>query len=265
VFRVEDAGSSNGLRVNGREVGEAVLTPDDLIELGDVELVFVPKGRSFDPRSYRPKAWSGARRVLDGVRHNPKLMLSAAAGATVFALALFGLSSNGEEIAQPDKSPAAHALDEAEASMKAGQLDQAHAKLQVIGAESNLRHSERFREIERRWADDQFERAKRAATGSEEREILERVAGAAGVDGARRKRASDLLSALAENDLVPTDLPKAARDAGAEPLAEKVAEPSKTNVKPTRSAPKVVDLDGHPVHPADEPVGPDEHAREDRQ
>lgn len=261
VYHVKDEGSSNGLRVNGREVSDAVLTPDDLLELGDVELVFVPRGRTFDPKSYHPKAWSSARRVVDRVRDNPKLVLSALAGAVVFGVALMLFGSKGNEVAQPARSPAAQALDDAEQLMQQGQLEVAHETLQVINADSNLRQSERFREIERRWADDQFERAKRAASGSEERHILERVARATGVDSARRKRASELLQSLTESDLVPTDLPKA-QDSGVEDRAVG-ASPGTAAKKPGTD--QVIDLDTEPARPKAIPArrnGNDENERE---
>jgi ABC transport system ATP-binding/permease protein len=246
VYQARDEGSSNGLRINGREVTEAVLTPDDLIELGDVELVFVPRGRSFDPKSYHPKAWSSAQRVVERVRDNPKLALSAVGGAILFGAALFFFGSSSDEATQPARSPATRALDEAEEQMLAGQLEVAHETLQVINADSNLRQSERFREIERRWADDQFERAQRAASGAEERHILERIARAPSVDSARRKRASELLSTLAESDLVPTDLPKAWKDAGLEPEPRK----ARSGAVPRKpSSDRVIDLDSEPVRP----------------
>lgn len=231
VYRIKDEGSSNGLRVNGREVKDAVLQPDDHIELGDVELVFVPRGRNFDPRAYRPRAWHGPQGAVARLRHNPKLAVSAAAGALVFAMGLYALTSDGNEMVEPRKSIAARALDDAETQMHAGQIEMAHETLKAIPPDSNLRQSDRFRAVERRWADDQFERAKQATSATEERHILERIAESPGVDTARRKRASDLLTALAESDLVPTDLP-AAPDAG--PVAAALPTPQPKPEKPAR-------------------------------
>jgi pSer/pThr/pTyr-binding forkhead associated (FHA) protein len=245
VYQIKDEGSSNGLRVNGREVEDAVLAPDDHIELGDVELVFVPRGRNFDPRAYRPRTWQGAQGALARLRHNPKLAVSAGAGALLFAVGLYALTSGGNQVVEPTKSAAARALDDAEGQMKAGQIEVAHETLKTIGRESNLRQSERFRQVERSWADDQFERAKRASSATEERHILERIAEATGVDAARRKRASDLLAVLAESDLVPTDLPEAVPDAG--PVAAQPTTPPKPKrgirAAPPKPARTVLDLD----------------------
>lgn len=254
VFRIKDEGSSNGLRINGRELPDAVLSPDDHLELGDVELVFVPRGRNFDPRAYRPRAWHGPEGAVARLRHNPKLAVSAAAGALVFAVGLYTLTSGGNEIAEPTKSAAAQALDQAERQMEAGQIEVAHATLQAIGPDSNLRQSNRFREVERRWADDQFERAKRASSATEERHILERIAQAPGVDAARRKRAMDLLSALAESDLVPTDLPEveAESDAGAVVALPSTPAPPPRAATPPRARPRQTAAPAEPIIDLDE-------------
>jgi pSer/pThr/pTyr-binding forkhead associated (FHA) protein len=252
VYQIKDEASSNGLRVNGRAVVDAVLAPNDVIELGDVELVFVPKGQAFNARTYRRPSLRRAERMLAKFRRNPKLALSTGLGALVVGVLLFSLSSPGEEVARTTKTPAAQALDDAEAQMHAGQIEVAHETLRVIGPDSNLRHSGRFHEIERRWADDQFERAKRAASATEERHILERIAKATGVDSARRKRASELLSAAAGSDLVPSDLPRAMPDAG----PEQDGEPKEPDRGASPKA-KLIDLD-EPVRTARERTGDDD-------
>lgn len=47
VFRVTDSESANGMRLNGREVKEAVLTNGDVLELGQVRFRFVPAGEIY--------------------------------------------------------------------------------------------------------------------------------------------------------------------------------------------------------------------------
>lgn len=47
VFRVTDSDSANGMRLNGREVKEAVLTNGDVLELGQVRFRFVPAGEIY--------------------------------------------------------------------------------------------------------------------------------------------------------------------------------------------------------------------------
>ncbi|MCB9619500.1 MAG: FHA domain-containing protein [Sandaracinus sp.] len=47
VFRVTDSESANGMRLNGREVREAVLTSGDVLELGQVRFRFVPSGEIY--------------------------------------------------------------------------------------------------------------------------------------------------------------------------------------------------------------------------
>ncbi len=46
-FRVIDLGSANGVRVNGREIEEASLTPGDVLELGQVRFRYVGEGESY--------------------------------------------------------------------------------------------------------------------------------------------------------------------------------------------------------------------------
>lgn len=47
TFRVTDSASANGMRLNGREVEEAVLNSGDVIELGQVRFRFVPAGEVY--------------------------------------------------------------------------------------------------------------------------------------------------------------------------------------------------------------------------
>jgi pSer/pThr/pTyr-binding forkhead associated (FHA) protein len=47
-FRIEDMGSANGILVNGAEVESAPLGEGDVVELGRVELRYVPAGVSFE-------------------------------------------------------------------------------------------------------------------------------------------------------------------------------------------------------------------------
>jgi ABC transport system ATP-binding/permease protein len=250
VFQVKDEASSNGLRINGREVSEAVLTPGDVLELGDVELVFVPRGQAFNPQGFRKRAPTG---LLPRLRHNPRLALSAVGGAILFGAALLALSTTGGGVAEQTKSPAANALDLAELQLNEGQIEVAHETLKVIGEESNLRQSARFRDIEARWAEDQFQRAQRAQEASEERQILQRIAQAPGVDSARRKRAAELLALLSQSDLQPSDLPRAGADAGVslatEPDAnEKPSHRAGPNAKAVPSKKTlVIDLDSTPA------------------
>ena len=44
TYRLADLGSTNGTRVNGKEIREALLNPRDLIQLGTIEFLFETEG-----------------------------------------------------------------------------------------------------------------------------------------------------------------------------------------------------------------------------
>jgi pSer/pThr/pTyr-binding forkhead associated (FHA) protein len=47
IFEVADQNSANGIRVAGKDLRKALLEPGDVLELGDVQLKFVPAGQAF--------------------------------------------------------------------------------------------------------------------------------------------------------------------------------------------------------------------------
>ncbi|MCS6798153.1 MAG: FHA domain-containing protein [Myxococcota bacterium] len=47
ALKIRDLGSSNGIRVNGKDVSEAVLQPGDIVELGQVRFRFVGEGEAY--------------------------------------------------------------------------------------------------------------------------------------------------------------------------------------------------------------------------
>jgi hypothetical protein len=87
----------------------------------------------------------------------------------------------------------------------------AHRKLNDVPADSAIRQSEEFKEIERRWADEIFRAAEVSPDPAERRRMLERIARTTALDTDRRNRALEELKKLdAEVEAVPvSDLPNA--------------------------------------------------------
>jgi len=102
-------------------------------------------------------------------------------------------------------------LAEAKALAEQGAVVLAHRKLNEVPADSSVRQSEEFKEIERRWADEIFRAAEVSPDPAERRRMLERIARTTALDPDRRQRAADELKKLdAEVEAVPvSDLPNA--------------------------------------------------------
>ncbi len=104
-FVVRDVGGRNGVLVGGRPVSEALLSPGDVIRIGDVLLGFVDRGaRSFVPYRIDGQVASGARRVtIDGAVGGAQLARLSAEIANVAPTALpvlvHGETGTGKELA----------------------------------------------------------------------------------------------------------------------------------------------------------------------
>jgi pSer/pThr/pTyr-binding forkhead associated (FHA) protein len=229
---VLDQGSSNGLRINGTDLPSAMLRSGDLLELGDVRLKFVPAGVEDVPVAFG----DGAALVAEASPAHVSMRATPQRSAP--AVALFGLgivalliaivlavrSGGGDDESTtaanaPPVEPAAPAvadgpsalLAEAKALAEQGAVVLAHRKLNDVPADSALRQSEEFKDIERRWADEIFRAAEVSPDPAERRRMLERIARTTALDPDRRRRAADELAKLdAEVDAVPvSDLPNA--------------------------------------------------------
>jgi pSer/pThr/pTyr-binding forkhead associated (FHA) protein len=253
---VLDQGSSNGLRINGTDLPSAMLRSGDLLELGDVRLKFVPAGVEDVPVAFG----DGTALVAEAspahhvsLRSSPPRTMPAVAlfGVGVVALALaigLALRSSGDDdsvatVTTPPAEPAAPPLNdgptallaEAKALAEQGAVVLAHRKLNDVPADSAIRQSEEFKDIERRWADEIFRAAEVSPDPAERRRMLERIARTTALDPDRRRRAADELAKLdAEVDAVPvSDLPNA--DAKGRAKMAVVAKP-KPPRKPTTPA-----------------------------
>jgi pSer/pThr/pTyr-binding forkhead associated (FHA) protein len=228
---VLDQGSSNGLRINGTDLPSAMLRSGDLLELGDVRLKFVPAGVEDVAVGFT----DGTALVAEAapahvaMRSAPPRTMPAVAlfGVGVVALAIAiglalrsGSDDDGVTVATvPPVEPAAPAmtdgptalLAEAKALAEQGAVVLAHRKLNEVPADSAIRQTEEFKEIERRWADEIFRAAEVSPDPAERRRMLERIARTTALDPDRRRRAADELAKLdAEVEAVPvSDLPNA--------------------------------------------------------
>lgn len=215
-YRINDQQSSNGVRVNGVDVQSTTLYSGDIIELGDVQLQYVPQGQPFT-KSDHPQA------VLASVKHGGFGHLSraqrwAAIGVGLACLGTvlaWGLAETPSTPQHPLKgSPATEALELARTEFQRGNIDAAHAAVQVIRGESNLRNTKLFRQIEEAWADRQLKLADTVQDVQSRRQILGAVASSESVESTRRKEASDRLALLGAQD--PSKLPlQPGADAGA--------------------------------------------------
>ncbi|MET0410167.1 MAG: FHA domain-containing protein [Polyangiaceae bacterium] len=230
---VLDQGSSNGLRINGTDLPSAMLRSGDLLELGDVRLKFVPAGVEdvavgFADGTAHVAEASPAHHV--SMRSTPPRTVPAVAlfGVGVVALAIaigLALRSSGDDdesvatVTAPPAEPAAPSISdgptallaEAKALAEQGAVVLAHRKLNDIPADSALRQSEEFKEIERRWADEIFRAAEVSPDPAERRRMLERIARTSALDDDRRRRAQEELDKLDDEvQAVPvSDLPNA--------------------------------------------------------
>ncbi|HQK17931.1 MAG TPA: FHA domain-containing protein [Polyangiaceae bacterium] len=218
IYELFDRGSSNGVRVNGTRFERRVIEDDDEIELGDVRLRFVARGRIFrpggPPRSFN---YSTATSSAPGaVRRKGSMGVMIAVGAALGVAVVIGFAA----LRSWDSSPSGAStervvegqsvLEEAKRLFESGNIDGAHAKLSQLPDGSPLRDSNVVRDIEGKWADDVFARAATTSDLVRRRAWLEQVSSAPLVDAERRKRAADM---IAQMDTGGTDI-------GSLPVAE---------------------------------------------
>jgi pSer/pThr/pTyr-binding forkhead associated (FHA) protein len=228
IYEIFDRGSSNGVRVNGIKAERRVIEDDDEIELGDVRLRFVARGRIFHPGMLPAHAYRSAD-VFGTGRHTPHkrggLGVMVAVGAVlgiVVVVAFVALQPRStaptgaaptEVSANDDQS----VLADAKRLLGEGNLAGAHARLAAMPEGSPLRQSKDVFDIEARWADDKFAQASTEPDPNKRRVILGDIAAATLVDAGRRKRAADELAALDQGGTDPNALPPVAAAADATP------------------------------------------------
>jgi ABC transport system ATP-binding/permease protein len=226
-YEIVDRDSSNGVRVNGVELKRALLDVGDVIELGDVQLRFVPAGQVFVPQEPVP----GARRrslepgTGDGMgpaRLRNRTIAIVAAIATFAVVAAVALRRVGDEVAttpSAEANPAARSLDEARQLLGQGDLKGALKKCQEVPEDSNLRESTLFKEIQTKWAESVFDQAAKEPDRSKKRTLLDQIAKSPDVSSMMRKRAANEIATLDSDSVGIDELPAADRHKTAEPAA----------------------------------------------
>ena len=225
VYELFDRGSSNGVRVNGIKFERRVIEDDDEIELGDVRLRFVARGRIFRPGSTRSLGYaSAAASSQHPIHRKGGLGVMIGVGAALGIIAVIGFvalrTSDGDSSSSTAVERTAvdqAVLEEAKRLSQSGDHAAAHAKLGELPEGSPLRDSAIVRDLEGKWADEMFAQAATTSDLPKRRKILEQVSSAPMVDAERRKRAADMITQMDTGGTDIGSLPVAAhkvKDAG---------------------------------------------------
>ncbi|MDC0747828.1 FHA domain-containing protein [Polyangium mundeleinium] len=217
-YEIIDKGSANGIRINGVELKRGILEAGDALELGDVRLRFVGAGKIFragmglgvDGQAMRPMGSFDNVATSVGTPAPPprgpslgKLIgIGAVVGLVVIGV-IIGMTRNPtttttNTVETPEMSAfEAQVLKEAQELVDAKDFDRAHTKLQAINDNSPVRESQPFKDIESKWADWMFSKADQLEDVAEKKRILQQIASTPSVSADQRKKAADLLHALA--------------------------------------------------------------------
>ncbi len=223
-YEIVDKESANGVRINGVELKQSLIDARDTIELGDVQLKFIPQGVVYAvgaDESLRMESYFGAATGVPPAlaleaRGLPTIVKVGAAVAGLGLLVILGMlifgsgsSNRGDLSASASADHAKRILDEASALLGTGDFEGAHAKVSSLPEDSNLRRSAEFRDIEGQWADSLFKAADAAADHGDKRRILDRIAKTTTVDDGRRKLAADKIASLGGGAVDPSELERA--------------------------------------------------------
>jgi pSer/pThr/pTyr-binding forkhead associated (FHA) protein len=224
-YEIMDRGSANGVRVNGVELGRALLDSRDTVELGDVVLKFIRAGEiyRFDANESRQLAMA-VRQSGSPAGGKRTLSMSARVGTSAVVLGLAGVigavalglhnksgthwSGSGHDPASERRDRASRIFALAVRQFDDGQLAAAHRTASELPAGSNARQSREFRRIEAAWADMMIDQSAAEKDLAKARDLLDRVAKTPSVDTVRRRRAADLIARLDANGLDVTELPR---------------------------------------------------------
>jgi ABC transport system ATP-binding/permease protein len=244
TYEIVDCGSSNGIRVNGVKLDRRVIEDDDEIELGDVRLRFVPRGKIFRAgtvqRATTSFAPSAAVPSVPAPRRGLGMMVGL--GAVLGIAVVIGVlvlrpktdsTATAPSAAIVEDSPA---IAEAKRLAEAGDVDSAHAKLNAeIQRGSPLADHPAVKKIEGQWADSLMQRAAMESDIAKRRAMINAVATAPLVDAARRKLAADELN---KGDDAGTDIkglpPVAGADGGTGPAAASTVASTDPKTPPTK-------------------------------
>ncbi|MEZ4295379.1 MAG: FHA domain-containing protein [Polyangiaceae bacterium] len=259
-FEIIDKGSANGIRVNGVELKRGILEAGDALELGDVRLRFVGAGKVFRSNSDQSQQLpavgagiggaaepAGRSGLATGKIVGILLGVLAVLVVVIFALTHSGKSGSGAtsgsgRVVVPnsaeDDGPAL--LAEAKTLFDAGNIEDAHKKIQEIPEGSAAFEGDGVRTIENAWADWIFKQAEEAKTNDEKRALLKQVPSNTNVDAERRAKAIDLLGALPPDPNAPANpvgggpLPYAPSTAAAAPSTTSSSSDTTTSSKTTK-------------------------------
>lgn len=202
-FEIIDKGSANGIRVNGVDLRRGILEAGDALELGDVRMRFVGAGKIF--RAGDPRTGGGVTLPVQssGVSVGKLVGIGAVVGVALIVgfLGLMGVFSppptTGDSTHTPATSEDTLRLEEAIKLLEGGDIEGAHKKVLEISDNSSARDDDRFKRVEGGWADALFGQVDKATDSAEKRRLLNIIATTPSVDAERRKKAADMISAIA--------------------------------------------------------------------
>jgi pSer/pThr/pTyr-binding forkhead associated (FHA) protein len=228
-FELLDRESANGVRVNGIELGRALLDARDVIELGDIVFKFIPAGEVYRPSSHELKRLGPLSQepatavpvvapVALRAAWTPAVKIAGVAALVVLAV-LIGVFAMGERRSSGVQTASGAAADDAvkilgvaKAALDRGEVEKAHTlAINGVPESSNARHAPDFLEIEARWADLIFAKADRETDREKKRALYDQVASATSVDSARRKQAADFIAGLGNEAAPVAELPHTAK------------------------------------------------------
>ncbi len=229
-YEVVDKDSSNGVRVNGVELNRTILDASDVIELGDVQLKFVPAGQVFHPQDLGARGNS----LEPGIAESDPQAARTRVLAIVAAIAILGvilvIALRGAEptvASSSETNASATLLDEAKALLDRGDVEAARKKTQELPEDSNLRESATFKEVQTRWAESVLERAAAEQDRARRRYLLDLVAKSPDVGSMLRKRAAGEIAVLDTDTVGIDELPSAAKAPAADaPTAAALPSPA---------------------------------------
>jgi pSer/pThr/pTyr-binding forkhead associated (FHA) protein len=259
-YEVVDKGSANGIRINGVELKRGILEAGDALELGDVRLRFVGKGKLFRAgadQSQELAALGGLGSAVSAVGASaapesaPRKSSSkfVGIGAVVGGLIAIGLlvvalrpaapvpsASQPTAAAAPVQDEGAALVEAARALAASGDLDGAHKQIGKIPDSSALLGDAAVRDLEAKWARAMFDRADASADVADKRRLLQEIAASETVDKDTRKKAADLLAAVS-TETPPPAIPTATGGTPPEVVAAATSDRPSTREPPATPPP----------------------------
>lgn len=228
-YEIIDKGSANGIRINGYEIKRGLLEPGDALELGDVRLRFVGRGKIFRAgadQSQQLAAVASFESVAPSVRAPamqapPKpgsgigkfIGIGALLGLIGIAILLLAMRDTGGDKRSPSEedtpAPETSKLEDkgldtlkaAKSLFDNGDVEMAHTRLTNIPDDSLARDDPTFAKIAGAWADAIFTEVRELGDTKleEQQKLLHKIVKAnTTVDAARRSKALELMQEVSE-------------------------------------------------------------------